>query len=115
MSNLEHNHKCNICGCTYYACDDCDSKEYIVWRAICCSPLHYQIYHVVNDYNFNVITKEQAYDFLIGLKLTDNDIVVLRDSVKSVINSILHENREELSEQSTEIKPKKKPRKTTEE
>ena len=44
MANLPHNHTCVICGNTYYACNDCDQKQMITWRSLCCSPSHFQVY-----------------------------------------------------------------------
>lgn len=48
--NHEPNHQCKVCGKRYWACNDCDSKNFIAWRAVACCPEHYQAYLVLWEY-----------------------------------------------------------------
>lgn len=52
------NHWCKICGKGYYACNDCDSKHYITWRAVACTPEHYQAYMILHEYDGTDESKE---------------------------------------------------------
>ncbi len=45
------NHTCRICGQKYWACDNCDRKIGIEWRAAACCEEHYHLYFLVWDYD----------------------------------------------------------------
>lgn len=54
------NHICKACGVAYWACNDCDSKKMITWRAIACCPEHFQAYTVLWEYGQQKISKDDA-------------------------------------------------------
>lgn len=58
------NHKCKACGVMYYACNDCDTKKFISWRAAACCPEHYQVYITLFDYDKGDIDKATARERL---------------------------------------------------
>jgi hypothetical protein len=54
------NHTCKACGIAYWACNDCDAKHFIAWRAIACTPEHYQAYMILWEYGRGQISKDDA-------------------------------------------------------
>ena len=58
------NHICKACGAAYWACNDCDSKKMITWRAVACCPEHFQAYVTLWEYNNQKISKEEARNVL---------------------------------------------------
>lgn len=65
--NKEINHWCKVCGVGYFACNDCDRKEFITWRSVACSPKHFQAYCVLHDYDSGKVEKETAKEHLESL------------------------------------------------
>lgn len=65
--NKEINHWCKVCGTGYYACNACDRKDMIMWRAVACKPEHFQAYTVLCQFSDGSISKEQAKDYLESL------------------------------------------------
>ena len=62
--NKKINHWCKVCGVGYYACNDCDRKDFITWRAVACTPEHFQAYMTLHDFDGGKIGKEEAKTFL---------------------------------------------------
>ncbi len=62
--NKTINHWCKVCGVGYFACNDCDRKDYITWRAVACTPEHFQAYMVLHDYDSGIVDKAKAKELL---------------------------------------------------
>jgi hypothetical protein len=61
----------------------------IFWRALCCSPLHYQIYLIIVNYRDSVLTKEEAKESLLILDICSNESYLFRESVVELYNQIV--------------------------
>ena len=83
MSN-PNTHICPICGKEYLHCDKC--KKYGGYRALACSPEHFQFHIFIEEYRNGVITSEE---FLDGIKrlnlLSDSNIL---DSIRNLVKEI---------------------------
>lgn len=86
--NREPNHTCKACGVRYWACNDCDAKEFKSWRAIACCPEHYQAYLVLWEYDGKKIDKECAASYLKELGAEE----WVNAPSKNLIDEILAEN-----------------------
>ena len=62
--NKEINHWCKVCGVGYFACNDCDRKEFITWRSVACSPKHFQAYCILHDFDSGMLDKDKAKEHL---------------------------------------------------
>lgn len=62
--NKTINHWCKVCGAGYFACNECDRKDFITWRAIACTPEHFQAYMTLHEYDGGNIGKEEAKEIL---------------------------------------------------
>lgn len=82
---MNPNHTCIICDTQYYACDDCDKKQMILWRASNCSPLHFQIYFIVIGLRDKTMTDNEAKSFLNHLGVGRLDIENLRENIKNTL------------------------------
>lgn len=60
----EPNHQCKVCGKKYWACNDCDSKNFISWRAVACCPEHYQAYIVLWEFGNGTVDAANAKEML---------------------------------------------------
>ena len=69
--NKNINHWCKVCGAGYYACNECDRKIYIHWRAVACTPEHFQAYCTLHEYTGGSIDKNQAKEVLASLVDTE--------------------------------------------
>ena len=85
MSDRTPNHTCLICDTKYYACDDCDSKIGKLWRALCCSPLHYQIHFIVIGLRDKTMNENEAKSFLNHLCVSDKDIEFLKENIQEIL------------------------------
>ena len=85
MSNQTPNHTCIVCGEKYFACDDCDRKFGKSWRAVCCSPLHYQIHMIVVGLKDGSLSQEEVKTFCKHLEITDEIIQSLKPSIQNIL------------------------------
>lgn len=88
MSNQTPNHTCVVCGEKYYACDDCDRKSGKSWRAVCCSPLHYQIHMIIVGLRNGNLSKEEAKAFCSNIGITPEIIQSLKQNIQSILNNL---------------------------
>ena len=127
MAKQKHNHTCVICGNTYYACNDCDEKQAIFWRSICCSPMHYQMYHILAQWRDNQISQEEAQLMTTNIGIKPDDIQHFSTSsttlaeqifakpevIEEVFDEVVYEVIVQ-SESEVETKPTKKKTKSSE-
>lgn len=104
------NHWCRICGKGYYACDDCDTKKFITWRAIACTPEHFQAYMILHGYDGSKESKENAKDMLSSL-IDINSIEDYPETTRNLLNTIFAEpdadNKNAKQKQKNTVKTKK--------
>lgn len=79
--------KCIICGTEYDTCN-C-ARDLNSWKKICCTSNHYQVYLILNDYNFGNIKKTGARKMLSRLDIADYDNwnVASKQLVHEIIDS----------------------------
>lgn len=87
------NATCIICGKGYHLCIACERTKgnWKQWKMITDTENCYDIYHVLNDYNFGKITKDEARILLEKLDLKEVDS--FRESVKKMIKEIMKKER----------------------
>ena len=85
----KENATCIICGKKYHLCISCErNKEtWKKWKMITDNENCYNIYNVLNDYNFNKISKNDARMLLDELDLTD--VKTFKNSVIQIIEEIM--------------------------
>lgn len=88
MFDKKPNHTCKACGAQYWACDACDAKKFVSWRAVACCPEHYQAYLVLWEYGNKKIDKERAASFLKEIGAED----WVNAPSKNLIDEILENN-----------------------
>ena len=82
------NHTCIICGKKYHSCDSCNNvKKIKPWRSITDTSNHYQIYLIINDYNYSNIDKKTARDMLLKCDLSELENFI--PNVAKIIKDIL--------------------------
>lgn len=90
MANKEGaNSTCAICGQKYHLCVACERKKatWKPWRMFVDKENCYNIYKILNDYNFKKITKDEARKLLLKLDLSGLD--TFKESIKENINYIM--------------------------
>lgn len=88
MPNTSKGRKCICCGKTYEYCGKCQKdKHKPTYFALYCSENCHDIFHTATDYNFNLLTKEEAQKKLAACDLSNlesfNEIV--KADVKKII------------------------------
>lgn len=89
MAKKEANTNCILCGKPYHLCIICESTkpDWKRWKTITDTENCYNIYVVLNDYNFGNITKEKAFELLSKFDLSD--LENFKESTKNIIKDIL--------------------------
>ena len=89
---MKYHKKCLCCGTSYEYCGNCyDYRNYPLWMNSFCSENCKNIFEYCTNYNFQLITKEQAKAALSKCDLSDRanfNACVQRD-----LNTILAENK----------------------
>lgn len=85
----KENTTCIVCGKKYHLCIACERNKatWKPWKTIVDSENCYNIYKVVNDYNFNKITKNEARALLEKLDLTE--MHTFKEHIRQKINEIM--------------------------
>lgn len=86
--NDKENASCIICGNKYYLCIACERNKttWKPWKIITDTEKCFKIYDILNKYNFNKISKEEAKEKLNSLNL--GDLNIFKDSVREQIEEI---------------------------
>lgn len=74
-----------VCDTNYYACNDCDNKVGKSWRAIACSPSHYQVYFIVIGLRDKTMSEDEAKSFLNHLGIDKNYINSLKENIQEIL------------------------------
>lgn len=101
------NKKCGVCGGEYDYCLKCEKTH--AWKFYACSPEHYQIHMVLDQYRGGVFDKEMATDCFARYSITaDKDLSYLLPEVERDVRLIIGKKPiEEKSEAFSEKKNKK--------
>lgn len=98
------NATCSICGKKYHVCASCrDTRLFQAWKSVTDSPICWQIYGIIYDYNRGKIKKNEAKAELNKIKLPD----ISQDHIKKAIDEIMFEEKN-VSQKENTITPKKK-------
>jgi hypothetical protein len=90
MSKIrEENATCIVCGKKYHLCIACERSKatWKPWKMVADTENCYEIYKVLNDYNFNKISKEEARKLLEKLDL--KDVNTFKEKSKNKIKEIM--------------------------
>lgn len=103
----DKNATCIICGKKYHLCIACERTKstWKHWKMISDSENCYKIYKIVNDYNFNKITKDEAKKMIEKCDLTE--LETIKENVKKVIKEIMEEKNVSKSVKTTKVKEEK--------
>ena len=104
MSKIrEENATCIVCGKKYHLCIACERSKatWKPWKMIADTENCYEIYKVLNDYNFNKISKEEARNLLEKLDLKNVD--TFKENVKSKIKEIMKRKKTSKVEKTIEV------------
>jgi hypothetical protein len=104
MSKIrEENATCIVCGKKYHLCIACERSKatWKTWKMIADTENCYEIYKVLNDYNFNKISKEEARNLLEKLDLKNVD--TFKENVKSKIKEIMKRKKTSKVEKTIEV------------
>ena len=104
----DKNATCIICGKKYHLCIACERTKatWKNWKIIADSENCYEVYKIVNDYNFNKITKSEAKDLLEKCNLTE--LETFKENVKNVIKEIIEEKNVSKTIKTTKAKEENK-------
>lgn len=103
MSKIrEENATCIVCGKKYHLCIACERSKatWKPWKMITDTENCYEIYKVLNDYNFNKISKEEAKILLEQLDL--KNVNTYKEKVKNTIKEIMKRKRNSKIEEKIE-------------
>lgn len=81
---MANNKECWICGKTYNYCPKCEKVG--SWRAIACSPEHFQIDTIIREYREGIITKNEAVSLFDNIGI--NNKYDFKNILPSVVNDI---------------------------
>lgn len=89
----KENTACIVCGKKYHLCIACERNKatWRPWKVIVDSENCYNIYKVVNDYNFSKITKNEARTLLEKLNLTE--VHTFREHIRQKIYEIMKKTK----------------------
>lgn len=89
----KENTTCIVCGKKYHLCIACERNKatWKPWKAITDSENCYNIYQVVNDYNFNKTTKNEARALLEKLDLSE--VHTFKDHIRQKIYEIMKKTK----------------------
>lgn len=69
---MRYSHTCLCCGKTYSYCNNCyDYRNLPLWMNSFCSDNCKDVWQICTDYNFELITKEEAKEFLSTCDISD--------------------------------------------
>lgn len=87
--NNKHNSYCAICGKSYYYCHSCkDQARLHPYRIHTDTSEHFKIFTIVRGYNVGLYSKEEAYNLLKKVDISDKDSY--KDNIKLIIDEILN-------------------------
>lgn len=86
---MKNNCYCAICGKGYYVCLPCSKPELKTWKLHTCTSEHYKIYSVIHGFSTGVYTKEETYNRLKNVNLSDKSC--FKDNIQKIIDNILSE------------------------
>lgn len=98
-----NNAVCVTCGKAYTLCRKCDKEngaEYATWHASCDTPECFQVLLVLNEYYYDKISKEEAYERL--SELLTEDMRPYHEAAAGLIHEIMGEEDEDEAEEETE-------------
>lgn len=96
--SVEHTHECLVCGKKYNLCRSCNEMKnhgLFSWRATCDTTECFQVFVVLNDFDYGKITREEARKqldrflsedmkpFTLGARRSINKIYDVDDNVES--------------------------------
>ena len=98
----EPNATCAICGKKYHLCIHCDKTKdnWKSWKVIVDDSNCYEIFKVLNDYNFKKITKLEARKLLKELDLSEKN--TFKESVRNQIDEIMAAKKKKVVEEPVE-------------
>lgn len=104
----DKNATCIICGKEYHLCIACERTKstWKHWKIIADNENCYKIYKIVNDYNFNKISKDEAKDLLKKCNLAE--LESFKDNVKNVIKEIMETKNVSKTVKTTKAKEENK-------
>lgn len=77
---------CVVCGSKYEVCRLCPTTtKNTPWRVLCDSPVHYQVYHIVQDLKAKTINESEAKEMLENINITQTDVESFVPSVQDVL------------------------------
>ena len=92
LNKAKNNATCAICGQEYEICYSCkDAKKSALWKLHCDTAEHYKVYQIVNGYTSGIYTKDEAFDRLKNVDLSD--VSMFRSHIKNIVEDILHEDK----------------------
>lgn len=95
---------CIICGSEYEVCRACPTTTLNTpWRVLCDTPVHYQVYHIVQDIKTGIITGEEAKEMLARIRISKADIEGFLPGIKKILLPLF-----EVEEPKTETKKRSK-------
>lgn len=98
---------CIICGTEYEVCRNCpDTTLNTPWRKLCDTPVHYQVYLIIQDIQGGRLTGDEAKQCLDRIGITQNDLVNMLPSVQSILNPVFMNT--EMTKVEDEIQPETK-------
>lgn len=103
MSNRS-NFTCWVCGKQYHYCPHCEAIA--SWKAIACTPRHYQIHMILSEYREGVYNKEEAKAAFEHIGICEEDYDTLLESVTRDIKLIM-EDKDNKSSKTTRARNKK--------
>lgn len=83
---------CIICGSEYEVCRACPTTTLNTpWRRICDTPVHYQVYMLIQDLRAGTVTKPEAKEMLIRLNVTKDKLDDFLPGVKAFLLPVFEE------------------------
>ena len=86
------NVNCVICGSEYEVCRRCPTTtRNTPWRVLCDTPVHYQVYHIIQELKMGILKKEEAKEMLAHINITKKDVESFLPGVRDFLLPIFDE------------------------
>lgn len=95
---------CIICGEEYEVCRACPATtRNTPWRKLCDTPIHYQVYLLIQDIRANTLTKSEAKETLARIGVTKNDVFQYLPSVQNILLPLFEEEKLQIKKKTKKV------------
>lgn len=95
---------CVVCGSEYEVCRRCPTTtRNTPWRVICDTPVHYQVYQLIQEIKMGILTNEDAKEMLAHINITKEDVESFLPDARDFLLPIFDEPKDASKKKSKKV------------